>query len=44
MQLVEALFSKLNTHVFLPLFASKDEEVTVDTWDIESGCSESVLV
>ena len=44
MQLVEALFSKLNTHVFLPLFSSKDKDVTVDTWDIESGCSESVLV
>ena len=44
MRLVEALFSKLNTHVFLPLFASKDKEVTVDTWDTESGCPESILV
>ena len=31
---VEVLFSKLNTHIFLPLFAKKDREVTVDTW----GC------
>lgn len=34
LQSVEVLFSKLNTHIFLPLFAKKDREVTVDTW----GC------
>lgn len=33
LQLAEVLFSKLNTHLFLPLFAKKDREVTVDTWE-----------
>lgn len=43
LQFVEVLFSTLSTHVFLPLFAGQDKEVTV-LCEKQSDCSRPIFV